>query len=498
MNIKSWVAALCAFLLVNVTIAQFSSLQPHAAVWACRWRNVNNWVLDLERIFVDRGTRSSGTNGYRWALGYVKRRVTGSWEAKRWLDWQEQHFKHIYDFSREVWLTSPIGENITVQTLKYNTASNIHGIEGVLIDTRTNTTHGSACLKEQWEGIQAKGKIAIIMRGGCPLAQKVKHARDHGAIAAIIYHHVEDNTGVPGGSLGLENAGHLIPTLLTDYQSGMELNFCVRKGIQCKVRLVVDCVTETRQGTNFIVETKVGDPKSVILVGAHLDTLPLSPGMNDNGSGVAALIEIARAMREYYGFVNKVRFAFWGGYFNGRAGSEHYVSLLAEAHLDWHKFYLDIDMVGAIRPVWTVYSDTRDHKAGSRHMFKFLEINGAKPAYRHFRDSSDYVTFLKRGIPSAGLYTGSGPSIYPCHGLPCDNKRNVNSDTVFEATKAAMYMVSKLALDSSEVPPRVKPFLRSAVVNGTEPRFYGNDTVPQDSEEDRMEYLDRIEGIASF
>ncbi|PHH66166.1 hypothetical protein CDD81_229 [Ophiocordyceps australis] len=460
--------------------------------------HVNNWALDLERTFMDRGTRASGTLGYRAAFAYVKKRVTGSPAAKAWLQWKVQPFKHVFDVTRDVWLTNPRGDNVTVQSLKYNTATNYYGTMGTLVDTRTNSTHGSACLEEQWEGIVATGKIAVIMRGGCPIAQKVKLALKKGAIAVIIYHHVEDKNGVPGGSMGIQNAGRLLPTVLIDHHTGMDLRFRMSKEMQCNVHMRVDCVTEMRKGSNLLVDTKVGSPRSIILVGAHLDTLPLSPGMNDNGSGVAAVIEMARAMREYFGFENQIRFAFWGGHFNGMAGSEYYASQLTEEELDMHKFYLDLDMLGATNPTWTVYSDTLDHKAGSRHMYKFLEINGAKPVYRRFRNSSDYVTFLRRGIPSAGLFTGAGPPIYPCHGLPCDNKRNLNSYTLHEATQAAMYMVSKLALDASEIPPRLKPYRRSAVDKYAEGIFTGNDTLAKDMEQEREKYFARVQEYESF
>ena len=80
---------------------------------------------------------------------------------------------------------------------------------------------------------------------------------------------------------------------------------------------------------NILADT-VGDAGHTVVVGAHLDSVQEGPGINDNGSGVAAVLETARWMKEA-GITpaNRVRFAFWGGEEDGLYGSQHYVDELS-------------------------------------------------------------------------------------------------------------------------------------------------------------------------
>ena len=85
---------------------------------------------------------------------------------------------------------------------------------------------------------------------------------------------------------------------------------------------------KTVESFNILADTG-GDAGHTVVVGAHLDSVQEGPGINDNGSGVAAVLETARWMKEA-GItpVNRVRFAFWGGEEDGLYGSQHYVDEL--------------------------------------------------------------------------------------------------------------------------------------------------------------------------
>ena len=76
-------------------------------------------------------------------------------------------------------------------------------------------------------------------------------------------------------------------------------------------RLKVDWRPGTYPTSNVIAETRHGDPDNVIVVGAHLDSVGVGPGINDNGSGSAAILEIAEQMRKVKPR-NKVRFMWFG------------------------------------------------------------------------------------------------------------------------------------------------------------------------------------------
>ena len=99
------------------------------------------------------------------------------------------------------------------------------------------------------------------------------------------------------------------------------------------VEMKLNLKNVTRVASNVLVETKKGDPSAVVMLGAHLDSYFTSPGINDNGSAVALLLEMAKMCAEkdvFKKMKNKVRFAFWGLQKYGLLGS---------------KFYLDVNLL---------------------------------------------------------------------------------------------------------------------------------------------------------
>ena len=72
---------------------------------------------------------------------------------------------------------------------------------------------------------------------------------------------------------------------------------------------------------NVIAQTSTGDPSNVVMIGAHLDSVEDGPGIADDGSGVATLLEIATQLSAKPSVQNAVRFAFFGGEENGGEGS---------------------------------------------------------------------------------------------------------------------------------------------------------------------------------
>src|SRR5690606_28644690 len=93
---------------------------------------------------------------------------------------------------------------------------------------------------------------------------------------------------------------------------------------------------------------------NVVMVGAHLDSVAEGPGINDNGTGSAAVLEIAKQMRKVKP-KNKVRFALWGAEESGLVGSDYYVANLSEAERAKIALYLNFDMIGSPNYVRFVY-----------------------------------------------------------------------------------------------------------------------------------------------
>ena len=218
-------------------------------------------------------------------------------------------------------------------------------------------------------------------------------------------------------------------------------------GQKLSVRLVVDGFLEIRETFNIISETVEGDPNNVIMIGAHLDSVQAGPGVNDDGSGTSALLEIMTAIRYYKGYRNKIRFGWWGAEESGLVGSTFYVNTLPEAELDKIRFYFNYDMIGSINPQYAVYQGTNPADAyGAQGLIDYLKANGKDAYAAPFGTSSDYLAFINNGVPSSGIFTGAGEPNDPCYHLVCDTTANINADALTVNAKAAAFQVGTFAL----------------------------------------------------
>jgi Zn-dependent M28 family amino/carboxypeptidase len=209
----------------------------------------------------------------------------------------------------------------------------------------------------------------------------------------------------------------------------------------------------------------------VVVVGAHLDSVPAGPGINDNGSGTSTILEIAEEMAEL-GIRNrqKLRFAFWGAEEPGLFGSEHYVESLSDAELGTIYANLNFDMVGSPNYVRFVYdgdgSDTEPAgppgSAQIEAIFnQYFAGQGLASEPTPFDGRSDYGPFIAVGIPAGGLFTGAegiktpeqeavyggtaGIAYDPCYHQACDTINNLSTKALSEMSDAVAHATMTLA-----------------------------------------------------
>ncbi len=223
---------------------------------------------------------------------------------------------------------------------------------------------------------------------------------------------------------------------------------------------------------NILADTE-GSAENTIVVGAHLDSVEEGPGINDNASGVAAMLEIARWMKDS-GFspANRVRFAFWGAEEDDLDGSRHYVDELSADEVRRTALYLNVDMAASPNGVRSFHDgDGSDFgeagPKGSQEIeevfFRFFESNSLPAETTPFVDGdSDYEPFLRAGIPGGGLFTGevesktkaqvqayggvAGKKLDPCYHKACDTISNINADLLKEMSAALAYATATYAM----------------------------------------------------
>jgi Zn-dependent M28 family amino/carboxypeptidase len=320
-----------------------------------------------------------------------------------------------------------------------------------------------------------EGQVALIQRGSCDFVVKAQNAQDAGAVAALVFNEGQADAGRDGivfGTLGQPQVD--IPVLGISYALGVEFY----EASDPRVSLDIQTVSEIRSTVNVLAETPGGRSDRVVVVGAHLDSVPEGPGINDNGSGSAAILEIAEAMAEL-GIEprNKVRFAWWGAEEFNLLGSEFYVNNLSQREIKNIAVNLNFDMVGSPNYVPFVYDGDGSSTPlagpnGSKNIEAvfleyFAEVENLVTKPTAFDGRSDYGPFIAVGIPAGGLFTGAegiktaeeaavyggtaGNPYDPCYHAVCDTIDNFNEEALDSMSDAAAHAVLTFAQTTSAV-----------------------------------------------
>ena len=325
------------------------------------------------------------------------------------------------------------------------------------------------CSASDWLGFPA-GAIAIVSRGApagfpvaCSFRLKTQNATAAGASAVIIYNNIP---GLLNGTLGEADGLAAIPSIGTTDTLGQSLVAQMSSG-QVVVNINARTSARLLQTKNVLAELPGRDDgANTIVVGAHLDSVNAGPGINDNGSGSAAILETAIQMAKVKPR-NTVRFAWWSAEESSLVGSTRYVDSLTQPELDRIALNLNFDMVGSPNYVRFVYDG--DNSAfpvgpgaaagppGSAQIealfHAYFASQGLPSAETPFSGRSDYGPFIAEGIPAGGLFTGAegiktpaqvaiwggtaGIQYDPCYHAACDTYAN-NSNAALDGNADAI------------------------------------------------------------
>ena len=324
------------------------------------------------------------------------------------------------------------------------------------------------------------GKVAVLQRGTCDFGVKAENAQNHGAAGVIIFNEGTvgdpDRQGMINGTLGRELN---IPVLETTYANGRWLV----DNPSTLVSMTATTRTDHVPTYNVIADTKAGRTDRTLIVGAHLDSVPEGPGINDDGSGTATDLEIAQQMSEL-GIkpVNRVRFMWFAREEQGLLGSTDYADRLGKKGASKINAMLDFDMLASPNYAELIYDGDGSEfgVAGpngsgqiERVFQKFFDARGEYTERIPFDGRSDYDEFTVVGIPAGGIFTGAeehkdafeaDPSRWggvvsvgpegqydPCYHQPCDTYENINDHVLGIMSDAVAHAVLTFAQTQSAV-----------------------------------------------
>ena len=367
------------------------------------------------------GNRLAGYPGHDRSAKYVYTRLKLAGYRPRY-----QEFTYTFNGSRSPAVLAEVGGPSYALNFQFRAPTGLvvadsGDVTGPLyaIDLRIPSTGGSTsgCEATDFPASVPAGSIALIQRGTCDFVLKIQNAINAGFAAVVLF-----NEGNAPDRMGLNafnpaTTGDL-PVLAATFAVGQELANGVTNGpTGTQGRVKVDIVSEQLPTRNVIAETP-GDDENVVVVGAHLDSVEDGPGVNDNGSGSAAILEIAEEMRRVRPR-NQVRFIWFSAEESGLLGSEHYVNVLPQEERDKIAAMLNFDMLASPNFVRFVYDgDTsafppppEGAPPGSGAIeaifADYFASRGLASAPTAFSGRSDYRAFIAQGIPAGGLFTGA-------------------------------------------------------------------------------------------
>jgi Zn-dependent M28 family amino/carboxypeptidase len=366
------------------------------------------------------GTRAAGTPGYDASVDYVVDKATAAG-----YDVALDEFTYVESFSEgsapELQETAPEQQTFVAGsrpaydgdfvsfTGSGDVTAPVQGVDLVLPPGAPNSST-SACEEADFTGF-VPGNIALVQRGTCPYVQKAALAQAAGAAALILF-----NEGQPGrtavpDNLPLGAEGVHIPGVGTSFDVGVDLS---DPGTVARVKTEV--LEQLGESVNVIAETPGGDPNRTVVIGAHLDSVPAGPGINDNGSGSAGILEVAEVFAAQDRTPrNKLRFMWYGVEELGLVGSTKYVDDLTQDEKDDILAMLNFDMIGSPNFARYVYDGDGtvgpEGPTGSGFIEDvFVDYFASQGLFNEptaFDGRSDYGPFIADGIPAGGLFTGA-------------------------------------------------------------------------------------------
>ncbi|WP_375487940.1 M28 family peptidase [uncultured Mycobacterium sp.] len=395
----------------------------------------------------NKGNRAEGTRGFDASVDYVVKTLRNKGFVV-----STPQFDRLYTAAPGQPTLTVDGRNYAVDQASLLVRTPPGGITAPVV----RPIKAAGCAASDYPGTVPKAAIAVVDDSGCTVVDKQKAAVAKGAAAVVVI----SEPGNQGAPPKLFNSGYYNQLTVPVAVVGADGAAALRDAVG-PVRLTLDTATVKVTSRSVLAQTKTGSSHDVVVAGAHLDSVHEGPGINDNATGVAAVLETALQLGPSPPVTNAVRFAFWGGEESGLNGSLDYVFGLRRDELNDIALYLNFDMLGS--PNAGFFTDDGDQSApagpgvapqdvpiGSagieRTLAAYLNLAGKRPVDLPLGTKSDYSPFLVAGVPIGGMTTGSSQTKTPVQARLWGGQPGVAFDPNYHTARDTVDKVNRDAL----------------------------------------------------
>ncbi len=383
--------------------------------------------------------RAVGSVGYDRAATYVEQELrTAGWTVAADV-YDAPSFRD--DGSSTLEVAGTTFEAADLRPLIFAPAGDVEG-PVVPIDWQPGATDrtGKGCAVTHYGDLPANA-IVVVRSGDCLRRDQVIAAQQAGA-AAFVAVYPGAPTGIVYRPTLIAPTSMEIPAAAVSLEAAEALVAAAADG--GTAHLVTHARTASAPTRSIVAELAGSEPGPVVMLGAHLDSVIDGPGINDDGSGVAALLQIARALGGTRPRAT-IRLAFWSGEELGLHGSYRYASALSAEDARAIVVYANVDMIASPNGFAGVY-DEPGAPAGStvaRELLKTaVERAGGTPVGVDLGGGSDHRGFAEAGVATAGVFSGASDPVTdeqaaasgavagrpadPCYHQTCDDLGNAD------------------------------------------------------------------------
>ncbi|WP_312108810.1 M28 family peptidase [Brevibacillus reuszeri] len=343
---------------------------------------------------------------------------------------------------------STLSFQVEGSTQSWNPSGLAFGPNGVATAPIVDSGQGTAT---DFENGKARGNIAFVKRGSITFAEKVRQAAAAGAVAVIIWN---DRESEWKGTL-VEPLDMSVPVIALSKEQGLLLQKQLQANQQVKATVKVEGSYSSKEtSSNFVATRKPagGGTGQIVMVTAHHDSTPSSPGANYGAAGLAVMLELARTLAERP-IDTEIRFVSFGAVSAGEKGPHAYVSSLTKEEKEKIIAAYSLDGVGS--------QDAKELLVTTVQRTKNLPVQLAEKAGARFSTAvEDQVSgfredrvFAQEDIPSAII---TRPPVNHLRNNPDDTAEKISLEQLTKTVQMMFAAVTQITDSSTSAYPIVK------------------------------------------